>query len=595
MVNNLPKLILLGWVQVTLGLTQENPKRFWQPVQEYFTIVTPQREGRQKREHRVNPFLSYTHLGTDFGFVGPAEAAIGWQPGMVCATLPANSDGWAGMWHSLNRLARLPGDTLNFQRCYPAWIGEKFQPRIVGLRMNVMGRGEVKIDIRGPNQEALWSHKFSVTADRMVAVRRELLPEKLGAAKFLTWVAEPGSDFCIDNVGFEVEPPALDFDLYVFLVSYAKAARCYSSDTGLARDRAHTEDGAFDSIPATGLFALSTATAAKLGIVTLEFSRMVLRRALDAAALLEGPHGLLPHFARRGERGVMIHPGTEYSTVDTSIFYHGTLLAAQILADEELIVRARAGMKRTDFASLRNAEGYVSHGVGDDGQNILPYIWRDWGGETALVLLHQQYASEGRLTPMMADTGRVHQGCGFIADIQSLFYPDFDQQFTGILSRINWRESRERLLRDQKSYFQRTQSEDGFARRHGIYGLSSGEGAYGRGYHVGGVDLPHQTLIHPHYILLSATLESEPQTVYGLLKRMQSLDLLPPWGLVENVLADGSEHVPLQGALNANFEALGAYHLMAKSRGSPDIIHRAATDSPDLRQAIAVFNRQPPL
>jgi hypothetical protein len=577
------------WILGTRGVVgQAMPEKLWQPVQEYFTIVEPEGNGPQSRQ-RVNPFLSFTHLGTDFGYLGPGESEIGWIPGMVCANLPSKPEGWAGMWHSLNRLARLPDDSLDFARCYPAQIADRFQPRIAGMRAKVIGRGDVKFEIKSAGQETLWSGKFAVNGGEADWIVSPLPSDRLRSAKFVNWTAEPGSQLCIDSFGFDVVPPAVEFDLYVFLASYAKAVRCYSPATGLSRDRAHTDDGTFDSVPATGLFALSSVVASKLGIVTPEFARDVLRKALAAARTIEGPHGLLPHFARREGDRFVIHPGTEFSTVDTSIFYHGTLLAARLLGDEESVTGVREAMKRIDFGPLRDAEGYVRHGVRDDRETPLPYIWRDWGGESALVLLQQQFTSGGRLAPVMSRSGRVHQGCGFVAEVQNLFYPDFDSPQPDAVSHVNWRAAREQLLDDQKSYFQRTQPPDGWARRNGIYGLSSGDGAYGVGYHAGGSDLPDQKLIHPHYILMSATLEPAPQTVYRLLARLQEMNLFPPWGLVENIFADGSEHLPLQGALNANFESLGAYHLLAKNRNWPDVVHQAAVEAPELREAIKAF------
>ena len=584
-----------GWT--TLARGQESkpaaPQRLWQPVQEYFTIVTPTGTGIQARSHTVNPFLSYTHLGTDFGFVGPAESGIGWAPGMVWAQLPNNPDGWAGMWHSLARLARMPEETLDFEKPYAPWIEARFQPRIVGVRAHVLGKGDLKLEIKGADQQTLWSKKFRIDADKALALSEPLDPATLRGAKLLNWIAEPGADLLIDSLGFEMEEPPMAFDEWVWAASYAKISRCYSPATGLVRDRAHTEDGAFDSIPATGLFLLATSAAAQTGLVSPDFARQALRQSWATVSSLKGPHGLLPHFARRVEGGFDIHPGTEYSTVDTAIYLHGALLAAQVLGEGGLVEMIADAMKAVEFAPLRNDDGYVTHGMKDDGVTRLPYIWRDWGGETALVLLLQEISSGGTLEAKMAANGRVHQGTGFIGEIQSLFYPDFGQARPDAVSQVNWLGSRQQLLAEQKAYFQRTQTPEGFARRHGLYGLSAGEGAYGIGYHVGGSDLPNQSLLHPHYILMSSAMENSPQQSYALLRRMRELDLFPPWGLVENIFADGTEHLPLQAGLNASFEAVSAYHLFARSRGQTDAIYAAAESQRDVRLAMQAFYPAP--
>jgi hypothetical protein len=585
-----------GETSSVVGVTKpggSSTRRLWQPVQEYLTILTPAGTGRQSREHTVNPFLSYTHLGTDFGFVGPGQAGIGWIPGTVWAQLPDDPSGWAGIWHSLARLARLPGEVLDFERPFAPWIEARYQPRIVGVRVEVAGRGNVKMEIKGPAQEVLWDRSFRVDSAETGVLASEVDPAALRRAKLLNWVAEPGADLRIDALGLEVEVPPLAFAEWVFVSSYAKAARCYSPATGFLRDRAHTEDGAFDSVPATGLFLLATAAAADRGVVEKEAAVTMLRKSWAAVSGLSGPLGLLPHFSRHTVGGFAIHPGTEYSTVDTAIFYFSALLASALLGDEAVEAAVVDAMRSIDFGPLRDADGYVCHGMADDGLTRIPYIWRDWGGETALVLLLQRVASLGALTPRMAATGRVHQGTGFIAEIQSLCFPDFDQSRPDAVSGVDWLESRRRLLADQKAYFPGVQAPDGFARRHGLYGLSAGEGAFGIGYHVGGVDLPGQGLLHPHYVLMSAALEPDPTRPLAVLEQMEALDLFPPWGMVENLFADGTGSLPLQAGLNATFEAVGAYHLLARVEGKPNAIHRASESQPVIREALSLFYPQP--
>jgi hypothetical protein len=338
---------------------------------------------------------------------------------------------------------------------------------------------------------------------------------------------------------------------------------------------------------------LATAAAADRGVVLPVEAVRLLRQSWAAVSGLAGPHGLLPHFSRRVDGGFGIHPGTEFSTVDTAIFLHAALLAAALLGDTEVETAVVGAMRAVDFGLLRTDDGYVSHGFRDDGTTRIPHIWRDWGGETALVLLLQRVASQGALAPRMAAGGRVHQGTGFIAEIQSLLFPDFDQPTADAVSGADWLEGRRRLLADQKAYFQKSQPPDGYARRHGLYGLSAGEGAGGIGYHVGGTELPDQALLHPHYILMSAAVDPNPAAPLAVLNRMKALDLFPPWGLVENVLADGTQRLPMQAGLNATFEALGAYHLLARVDGRPDAIHRAAASQPVLREAMTMFYSMP--
>ena len=148
--------------------------------------------------------------------------------------------------------------------------------------------------------------------------------------------------------------------------------------------------------------------------------------------------------------------------------------------------------------------------------------------------------------------------------------------------------TRREMLAAQRNVIQRTWPES-LATKMGLYGLSAGEGEDGNHYHVGGTDLPNQRLLHPHYVLMSAALAQRPAEVYALLERMEKAGFFPPWGMVENVTVTGSSYLPMNGALNAAFETLGAYHLLAKHRGLPDAVHEASRQVPELRHAIEVF------
>ena len=106
---------------------------------------------------------------------------------------------------------------------------------------------------------------------------------------------------------------------------------------------------------------------------------------------------------------------------------------------------------------------------------------------------------------------------------------------------------------------------------------------------MGGVDLPDQKLIHPHYILMSSTLNPQTAETYDLLERMEKASYFPPWGMVENLNVDGRSYLPMEGSLNAGFEALSAYHLFAKHRQIPDAIYEASLKSPQIRRAMQLF------
>lgn len=575
---------------------QNESRLIWQPVQEYFIHVRPGRKPMPvEGKKRLNSFTAYTHLGTDFGFMGPAEHDIEWQRDEICVHLGQEPEAWSGMWHSLAGLARSPDESLNFMAAWPAIIEPRYQPRISSLRLDVHGRGRLKLEIKSGGQETLWSSQVIVDEEGTGVEVLAVSPIACGKAKLLTWVAEPGSELCIKAVFLGVEAPDVPFDAYVLAASYAKLARCYDADAGLVKDRAHLEDGAFDSLASTGLFALATAavSAPPLGIVSPARAAAVIRQMHDSVRRLERPFGLLPHFVRRGASGYRIHPGTEYSSIDTAIYYHSLLLGAEMVQDADLKTELLSEVDQVDFARLRLPGGEVSHGLKEDGRTLLPHGWKDWGGETALVMMLQNMVNENAPRRGMERPGQAWQGTGFISEIQSLFYPDFDQDEPDALDGVRWLDVRRRMINAQKDYISRTWP-GSMAARMGLYGLSAGENLHGDAYHVGGVDLPGQTMIHPHYVLMAGSL-ADPAEVYPLLRRMEKAGLFMPWGMVETVDVSGRSYLPMTGSLNAGFESLGAYHLLARQRGFEDRIYSACRKAPEMRRAVQIFYppRQP--
>lgn len=559
----------------------------WQTLHDYHTIVEPENEGRQDR-HKMNPFLSYTNIGTDFGFVGPAESQIGWKSGQIGVTLGSGSEDWAGMWHSLSRLARMPESRMDFAACYPGAILPRFQPKITGLRAIIRGKGQWKIDIADEKNRMLWSQSRRIQHESYSEEIYDLPTQELRSAKILTWIAEPGSDLDIDRIELRIETPDISYDQWLFLASYAKALTCWSAVTGLVRDRAHIDDGSFDSVSSTGLFCLATAAAASEGIVSREFAIHVMRNAHAAVTPLRGPYGLLPHFVRLNKAGRLErHSGTEYSTIDTSLFDLSLIISAQMLKQDDFLRDLIAATKQVMFKDLINADGYVSHGVMADGKTVIPYQWKDWGGETALVLVMMRLADANTQAAMSQQT-RPHQGTGFIAEIQSLLFPDFDSVQADATSGANWQSIRKTLLHDQKNYLSQHYP-DAALTKFGVYGFSAGEQRRGQGYAVGGVDIEQQTLLHPHYVLMAAALEDDPEQVRTTLQAMEKLRIFTPWGMVENVSVKDGETLPMLGSLNACFEAIGAYHFLRKASSSSNEIYQASRSVSEIRRAMKVF------
>ena len=127
---------------------QEVGRLLWQPVLDY-TVREPANNKTSHADgiHRINPFVTYTHLGTDFGFHGPGEPTITWCDGRVCLDLQGGS-AWAGMWHSLAGQAVDGSTVLNFDRCYPSMVEASAQPTVDQLMISASGKGKLKLEIK---------------------------------------------------------------------------------------------------------------------------------------------------------------------------------------------------------------------------------------------------------------------------------------------------------------------------------------------------------------------------------------------------------------------------------------------------------------
>ena len=124
--------------------------------------------------------------------------------------------------------------------------------------------------------------------------------------------------------------------------------------------------------------------------------------------------------------------------MDTALYYHSLLLGSEMLGDADLKTEITSAVDQIDFAKLRLPGGEISHGVKEDGKTLLSHGWKDWGGETALVMMLQNIVDEKALRRKMERPGQAWQGTGFITEIQSLFYPDFDSDVPDALDGVRW-------------------------------------------------------------------------------------------------------------------------------------------------------------
>lgn len=574
-------LLFIGFSLLLLSGPVAGAEEVWQPVTDY-SISFP--GDRLNAAPAINPFENFTHLGTDFGWMGPGLSRIDAHAGSI-RTKPDGE--WTGAWHSLAGLA-MESDRL-FDPTDIIGLGGPDAKRagIVAVTVDARGNGAFRIELSDGAKAVHWAKSITLVPGEPTRHRFDVNAAELGKLKFINWVAEPGCAAEVSSIGFEVARPEMSLEEWMFRVSMGKMRRCYDVASGLVRDRAHTPAGRFDSVTSSGLNALASAVAVREGVLEKEQVDNEVRRTTQALLRMPKAAGFLPHFTRRGPDGSPeVHPGTEYSTVDTAIAFHCLRLAGDILDLQDVSAAVGQAISNLDFDLLTDSEGWIGHGFSQDGTTPLANQWRDWGGETALVLALEAMVPGREPRGRMEPGGKVFRGVAFIAEIQSLFYPDFDRNEPDLVTGTVWPTARHDLLERQAAYVVE-QWPDSAAARSGIFGVSAGEaGMPGAGYTANGVDVPGVRWLHPHAMVMGLALSSRMEFPEGI-RNLERAGLLFPQGLPENAEVGLILHNPMQGSLNAGFEALSAYH--GWRRGNNDAIDEASRRDPMLRAGIRRF------
>ncbi|MDD2237692.1 MAG: glucoamylase family protein, partial [Kiritimatiellae bacterium] len=215
-------------------------------------------------------------------------------------------------------------------------------------------------------------------------------------------------------------------------------------ETGLTRDRAHNKKPSTNvrhsSIAATGFALAAYPIGVERGWITreqgLERTRNTLRTFDENK--VKSIHGIFPHFVHMdtGE----ISPGSEYSTIDTSLLHAGMINAMEYFDDPEITERTTRLFNRADWPAMRfDDPNFVSHGYSFEKK---PFDAR-WGSfsEGILIYLMAIGAADHPLPPQSWYAIDRHtdsfDGYPFIAEygFQSIFrfqYPALFFDFRGI-------------------------------------------------------------------------------------------------------------------------------------------------------------------
>lgn len=560
----------------TGGVLRVNAAEVIQPVVD-FTITQP----LPGEEGKAKPRMAVGHLADEIRWTGTARRlftgdGLRFRPGQ----------GESGGVVSLNGPMVEKVQTMNFANVRD-FTGPRLPASAVQhLIVNARGRGIVSFAMLGSQGTALWEGKLDVNSATTEPMRVALDGEKVGHVKAIAFRAAPAAEVEIANISIAFDEPPLSPEERLFVLSLTKLRRSHDPQTGFVKDRAHVASNSFIGIPATGLHALAIAAASREGLFEPELAREEVKRAITSVLALSKANGLLPHFAEGRKDGTF--RGTtwsEYSTVDTALAYQSLLLAADILDLKQDAARISAAIHAIEWNWMIDADGMVHHGYYPDGIKVLPAVYREWGGEAALVNLLEAMARGDRAVSKMAPTGRVYRGHGFIGEIQSLLYSDFDRPDKDLLSGVSWPDARRALMAEQSSYFKRF-FPDSRAAKDDIWGLSAGETGTPR-YGAFGWEDEGRRWIHPHYQVM-AICQLEPEKIPAMVAAYEKAGLLHPMGLPEGFDCDYERVNPMNGSLNASFETLAAYHGW-KRRGENNAIDRASAKDPLIRMAMLRF------
>ncbi len=574
--------VLIAFSVLVISCVAEST-RLWQPIIDY-SISFP--GDRPDAAPMINPFENFTHLASDFGWMGPGGARIDSKGGII--NVKPNGD-WTGAWHSLAGLGAQENRVLDSTDFLGLGGPPEKRCGIRELALNASGKGVLRLELTDFSRKVVWSTSVTLDSDNTTTLKFPLDPITLGNIKIMNWIAEPGCSLRLSSIGFIVERPDMSLEEWAFRISLGKLRRCHDFESGMTRDRGHIPAGEFESVASTGMHALASALAVHEGMLDKERATLEIANTLTALQSLPTAAGFLPHFAHRGNDGrITIVPGTEFSTVDTAIALQSLLLATQILELTEMNQQVVAMVSRINFDAVTDADGWISHGFLDDGKTLLTSSWRDWGGETALVLALEAMIPNRIPRGKMICSGEPYRGVGFIAEIQSLFYPDFDRKEPDLISSVLWKDIRKKLLADQMAYPKNNWPESAAAQS-GFFGLSGGEsGMPGAGYTANGTEVMGVRWLHPHYMLMGLAL-SNPDLYTKGLSDLDNRRFLYPIGLPENIEVDLRLHNPMQGSLNASFETIAAYHGWKKRNSKENLIDKASRSHPLLRKAAGRF------
>lgn len=533
------------------------------------------------------------------------QTQLDWGNGIVTATILSGT--WGGLWMSLNH----PSDetiSLKFSAILPEQIRLKYQSKIKAITVKIAsatpGR-TLKLEFKDPQGNL--KKEFKSVLDGGAQVLKVDLTEDLSnltqISQLVIFVdnATAGDYFALKQIAFTATNPINDPTLAGFVWSYGMLLNNWNPDTGLVRDKSRDKSGEFDAVQATGGLAAATAIAYQLGIVSRDNAIEIVNK-ISNALLVHLPRykGLWPHWVYGPNMNIV--PGTEWSSVDTTIAALG-LLEAQTIFDLDTST-TEAILKSVQWKNLIKPEG-ISHGY-DDGGKLLGYSWDTFGGESWLVELAYVMGSHKTPTPLKYPLPPTANGSGFIDELAWLFLPPpKSADYWG----ADWATWRNTAVHDQLSYYPNKYPFSCFTTLH-LFGLSASDvptpwtvdtdkntiyQSFGiGGQHTSGPNDGFQLLgapvVVPHYSAMIASLR--PQKAISMWMWLINKGHFSPLNNVESLMFTGDSNCGtknlawnhLKGSWNLALQSLGWGRYLAKKRGQVPILWQAVEKNLLLRE-----------
>ncbi|KOR29760.1 hypothetical protein TI04_07830 [Achromatium sp. WMS2] len=387
--------------------------------------------------------------------------------GKLTATIPQGQD-WGGLWFGLNHPVweNLP---INFSGILPQEILSTYQSRIVKIKVAVLESTTGRIlglELKD-GQVIRWNQDIVLSGNTQnIEIQLPVLTNINHLAVILKQ-ANPGDKVVLDRIALEATNPTSDTATAAFVWSYGMLLNNWNPQSGLVRDKSRDPSGTFDAIQATGGLAAATVVAMQMGIITRESAEHIVN-TISNTLLTRVPklHGLWPHWVKSAPDGsIVIVPGTEWSSIDTSIAALCILIAQQALGlDTTAIERF---IREIDWANLV-LPGGISHGY-DENSNILSAKWDSFGGESWIVGIMYASATK-KIAPVAYPLPPTFNGCGFIDHLAWLVMPPPSVDHWG----VNWPNYLKTAVNTQLSYYLIHYPNSCFAKL-GLIGLSAAE------------------------------------------------------------------------------------------------------------------------